>query len=160
RRGSSILLSRLALPEARAHSRGPPAPSARRGGPASGRRASEHGGLQSVPLLPGARGARRARLGRVRVVGDRCDASQSSRSPWPRRSRSHVGLPRGVSPSSPSSACAGIYLGGAGRRQPFVLTLRRVWMLVHRLGPSLIPATTAPHGKGPVPAFQRGRAVR
>ena len=43
----------------------------------------------------------------------------------------------------------------ACRRQPCAVTLSRVWTLVQRIGPSLIPATTAPHGKAPVAGSQR-----
>ena len=47
----------------------------------------------------------------------------------------------------------------ARRWQPFALTWSRTWTFMHRIGPSLIPATTAPHGKAPVAGSQRGCCV-
>ena len=47
----------------------------------------------------------------------------------------------------------------ACRRQPCALTWSRSWTFVHRIGPSLMPATTAPHGKAPVAGSQRACRV-
>ena len=60
--------------------------------------------------------------------------------------------------SSPASGGASLAADARGR-QPCALTWSRSWTFAHRIGPSLMPATTAPHGKAPVAGSQSGCRV-